>query len=190
MKQGLLRVQKTVCRGNPHLDLAERFKLAVRRGTPRMWVLQVRRWLPCPLWQAQHLGNRHIPFVLKCGAVLNSTLTCIPISLTIVKIGWWFNICSKFNGLSRWLSGKVSACQCRRRRFDSWVGKNPWRRKWVPTSVCLPGESHRQKSLVGYSACGHRESDMIEWLSMCTCINSIVAILLEMILIMVSWSCL
>ena len=65
-------------------------------------------------------------------------------------------------GLSRWLSGKVSACQCRRRRFDPWVGKNPWRRKWVPTSVCLPGESHGQKSLVGYSACGHRESDMIE----------------------------
>ena len=35
----------------------------------------------------------------------------------------------------------------------------PWRRKWQPTSVFLPGESHEQKSLVGYSPWGHKESD-------------------------------
>ena len=35
--------------------------------------------------------------------------------------------------------------------FDSWVGKIPWRRKWQPTLVFLPGESHRQRSLVAYS---------------------------------------
>ena len=40
-----------------------------------------------------------------------------------------------------WLSGKESACQYRRCRFDSWVGKIPWRRKWQPTPVFLPGES-------------------------------------------------
>ena len=35
--------------------------------------------------------------------------------------------------------------------FDSWVGKIPYRRKWQPTPVFLPGESHGQRSLVGYS---------------------------------------
>ena len=40
----------------------------------------------------------------------------------------------------RWLSSKESTYQCRRHRFDSWVGKIPWRREWLPTPVLLPGE--------------------------------------------------
>ena len=43
-------------------------------------------------------------------------------------------------GLPWWLSGKESACQCRRCRrhgFDPWVEKIPWRRKWQPTPVFL-----------------------------------------------------
>ena len=35
--------------------------------------------------------------------------------------------------------------------FDPWVRKMPWRREWQPTPVFLPGESHGQRSLVGYS---------------------------------------
>ena len=46
--------------------------------------------------------------------------------------------------------------QCRGHRFDPWVRKIPWRRKWQPTPVCLPGKSRGQKSLGGYSLCGHR----------------------------------
>ena len=42
------------------------------------------------------------------------------------------------------------------------VGKIPWRRQWLPTPVFLPGESHRQRSLVGYSPWGRKESDMTE----------------------------
>ena len=38
--------------------------------------------------------------------------------------------------------------------FNSWVGKIPWRRPWQPTPVFLPGESHGQRSLVGYSPRG------------------------------------
>ena len=53
-------------------------------------------------------------------------------------------------GLPRWLSGKESACQCRRYRLDPWVRKIPWRREWIPTPVFLPGESHGQRSLVGF----------------------------------------
>ena len=59
-------------------------------------------------------------------------------------------------------SGKEPTCQCRRRGFDSWVRKIPWRRAWQPTPVFLPGESHGQRSLVGYSPWGHKESDTTE----------------------------
>ena len=55
-----------------------------------------------------------------------------------------------------WLSGKESTCQCRRHGFYPWVGKIPWRRRWQPTSVFLPGKSHKQRSLVGYSPRGCR----------------------------------
>ena len=48
--------------------------------------------------------------------------------------------------------------QCRRSRLDPWVGKSPWRREWLPAPVFLPGEFHGQRSLVGYSPWGHKES--------------------------------
>ena len=66
---------------------------------------------------------------------------------------------------SWWLSGKRTCLQCRRRkryRFNSWIGKIPWRRAWQPTPVSQPGESHGQRSLAGYSPCGHKESDTTE----------------------------
>ena len=53
--------------------------------------------------------------------------------------------------LPRWHSGKEFTCQCKRHRFNPWVGKIPWRRKWQPTPVYLPGKFHGQRSLVGYS---------------------------------------
>ena len=49
-------------------------------------------------------------------------------------------------------SGKEPACQCRRYkrlRFNPWVRKIQWGRKWQPTPIFLPGESHGQRSLVG-----------------------------------------
>ena len=62
-------------------------------------------------------------------------------------------------------SGKEPACQCRRLkkcRFDPWVRKIPWKRARQSTPVLLPGESHGQRSLAGYSPRGHKESDMTE----------------------------
>ena len=38
--------------------------------------------------------------------------------------------------------------------FNPWVGKIPWRRKWQPTPVFLPGESHGQRSLLGLHSKG------------------------------------
>ena len=50
-------------------------------------------------------------------------------------------------------------------RFDPWVGKIPWRNKWQPTPVILPGEFHGQRSMVGYSLWGGKESDTTERLT-------------------------
>ena len=47
---------------------------------------------------------------------------------------------------------------------DPWVGKIPWRRKWQPILVFLPGESHGGRSLVGYSPWGRKESDTTDQL--------------------------
>ena len=52
--------------------------------------------------------------------------------------------------------------KCRTPSFNPWVRKSPWRRKWQPTPVLLPGESHGQRSLVGYSPQGHKKSDTTE----------------------------
>ena len=46
--------------------------------------------------------------------------------------------------------------------FQPWVGKIPWRRKWQPTPLFLPGEFHGQRSLAGYNPWGHKESDTAE----------------------------
>ena len=58
--------------------------------------------------------------------------------------------------------GKESACQCRsclRQEINPWVRKIPWRRAWQPTPVFLPGESHAQRGLVGYTPWGCKELD-------------------------------
>ena len=56
----------------------------------------------------------------------------------------------------------IPTCQCRRRRFDPWVRKIPWRRACQPTPVVLPGKFHGQKSLLGYSPWGRKELNTTE----------------------------
>ena len=60
--------------------------------------------------------------------------------------------------------GKSVCLQCGRPGFSPWVRKIPWRRKWQPTPGFLPGKSHGQRSLVGYSPRGPKESDTTEQL--------------------------
>ena len=61
---------------------------------------------------------------------------------------------------SPWFSGKESARQ--EMQAQSLAGEDPQRRKQLPTPVLLPGESHGQRSLMGYSPWGHKESDRTE----------------------------
>ena len=65
-------------------------------------------------------------------------------------------------------SGKEPTCQCRKHkrcRFNPWVGNILWQRAWQPTLVSVPGESHGERSLGGYSPWGCKESDMTDRLS-------------------------
>ena len=81
--------------------------------------------------------------------VLNNWCIICIIALTLYMLNVWL----------RW----QSAClQCKRPGFDPWVGKNPWRKKWQPTPVVLPGKSHGRRNLIGYSPWGHKESDTTE----------------------------
>jgi len=50
-----------------------------------------------------------------------------------------------------WLRRLTVCLQCGRPRFNPWIWKISWRRKWQPTPVFLPGKSHGQKSLVGHN---------------------------------------
>ena len=72
-----------------------------------------------------------------------------------------------------WWHRRWSVClQCGRPGFDPWVGKIPWRRKWQSTPGLLPGKSHGQRSLVGYSPRGCKESDTTErlhYIVICIC---------------------
>ena len=65
-------------------------------------------------------------------------------------------LCSNFPFLSILGASRVAQW---RHGFDPWVGKMPWRRKWQPTPVILPGKSQEQRSLAGYSPWGRKEWD-------------------------------
>ena len=68
--------------------------------------------------------------------------------------------CPFNSGLPRWLSGKEFSYQCRRCRFNPWIGRSPERGNGKP--VFLPGKSHGQRSLEGYSPWVCKESDTTE----------------------------
>ena len=74
-------------------------------------------------------------------------------------------ICFIFH-YSRQLSQYRIFLQCRSPRFDPWVRKILWRRRWQTTPVSLPGKSHGQRSLVDCIPWGHKESGTTERLTL------------------------
>ena len=109
------------------------------QGGKRGWVMLLKSQPDLLLFQLLWIQKRFCPLLIPC---MNSS---------------W---------ASWWLSDKESACQCRRCRFDPWIRKIPWIRKWQPTPVFLSGKSHGQNmSLVGYRPWVWIELDMTEWLS-------------------------
>ena len=94
-----------------------------------------------------------LPDVLRCpplGSATERELSGIILS-TPLGVRWGFPA-----GTS-----EEPACQCsrcKRHEFDPWVWKIPWRRARQPTPVFLPGESHGQRSLAGYTFHGVTKS--------------------------------
>ena len=70
--------------------------------------------------------------------------------------------------IPRWHSSKEFARQCwshKRCRFDPWVGKIPWKRKYQLAPIFFPRKFQGQRNLVGYSQWGHKDLDPTEQLS-------------------------
>ena len=86
------------------------------------------------------------------------------IMIMYIHVCVYICMCMYLHGPPQWLNGKEPACWC---EFDPWVMNIPWVRKWQPTPEFLPGKAHGQRSLVGYSPWGCKESDMTEQLSTC-----------------------
>ena len=105
---------------------------------------------PCPgapLLQQPLLVQLPPPFILLAFHVLMfSVLIVIFLSYPLSLISFLIkNTCVL--GFSWWINGKESTCPCRKGRFNRWIRKIPWRRKWQPTPVFLPGKSHGQRKL-------------------------------------------
>ena len=103
-------------------------------------------WL-CPLFSYVPPGSW-----LHCSGPVSSS----------VKWGYWYP-CYRF-----FATRDYTTCSEKQRLWNSHSSFNhkPWSRKWPPSPVCLPGESHGQRSLVGYSLPGgHKESDTTERLT-------------------------
>ena len=81
-------------------------------------------------------------------------------------------ICLLIFGVPWCIKQERICLQCKRPRFHPWVRKIPWRREQQPIPVFLPGESHGQRSLAGYSPWVHKESDTTKQLTHSSCIQS------------------
>ena len=105
--------------------------------------------------------NDHFSLLLKFGSIYNTFQFLIIFSFTKLKA---------FQSILTWNETvNIHCLQCRRHErpgFNPWVRKISWRRKWQPTPVFFPGESHGLRSLPGYSAKGRKELDMTERLNM------------------------
>ena len=96
-----------------------------------------------------------------CLALLRDTAFILP---SMSKLSSYWSPTAKFSlpaGVMPCGSIVKNSPATRRLRFDPWVRKIPWKRKWQSTLVFLPGKSHRQTSLAGYSPWGHSQT----WLS-------------------------
>ena len=95
-----------------------------RRLTVLIRFLCTPRIQTCQYWALLFKVHSHIKY---------STIFSLPLHLSIA---WW-------------IKQKRISLQCRRRGFDPWVRKIPWRREWKAIPVILPGELHGQRRLVG-----------------------------------------
>ena len=98
-----------------------------------------------------------------------STLLTI-VTMLYITFSWliyFITISCNFRLLHQFLTMASPVAQTVKSLLAMWAisgSEFPWRRKWQPSPVFLPGESHGWRSLVGCSPWGHREQDTAEWL--------------------------
>ena len=103
---------------------------------------------------------------LACHLLICSSLTgthsftvlALLFLVVFILFFWFVEVCYPHYWPPWWHRSKEFTCQCRRHGIDPWVRKIPWRRKWQPTLVFLPGKSHGQRSLVSYRPRGWQKS--------------------------------
>ena len=104
--------------------------------------------------------NMHV-----CGCLCIYAYTCVYICVCVCVLSLTYAftcICTDRMDFPGGSDDKESASNAGDPGSIPGVRKIPWRRVWQPTTVFLPGESHGQRSLTGYSPWGHKESDMTE----------------------------
>ena len=120
----------------------------------RVLGLPLRSLYPAWSWNLRIPAHSCIPTLSVC---LQPIILLLPLSFLIhhfKKKSLWSKM-----GFPGGASGKEPACQCRRHKrhkVQSLGWKIPWRRAWQLIPVCLPGESHGQRRLAGYSPWGHK----------------------------------
>ena len=100
-------------------------------------------------------GSRHMAVVTESGQIRKEPASQGTLRLKETA----FKDPGELEGQMRTNLHPFLCLQCRRPRFDSWLGKILWRRELLPTPVFWPGEFHGQRSLAGYSPLGHKVRD-------------------------------
>ena len=138
-------------------------------ATPPHWPLPtltpVGSWLSRPRLELSVISKLNSKFLEGMSVLFLSVLSIYSAMLYKALIH-----STKFSGYLRASRTSLQAQTVKRlptmqdTRFNPWVGKIPWRRKWQPTPVLLPGKFHGRRILVGYSPWGRKELDTTEQL--------------------------
>ena len=133
---------------------------------PRL-ILSAEKHTPRALKLKQHTQAFHIEALITPYLFISTDPYCLTHSSHTLHLHTL--VCPHSpTGLPWWVRQSRICLQCGRPRFSPWVGKVPWRRKWQPTPVFLPGESRGQRNLVGYSLWSCKALDTSEQLTLFT----------------------
>ena len=123
--------------------LAVRFFTTEPPAKPTLWSIDSSPCSLCFRHQACLLFPGFVQWMLLLGMLLPSRPLCSALLPEIL---------SGSSQVAQWQRIHLQQGRC---EFDPWIRKIPWRRKWQPTPVFLPGEFHGQRNLVGCSQWGH-----------------------------------
>ena len=144
-------------------------RVCVLSGFSHVWLCAPNGLQPTRLLWPWYFTGKSTGVGCHCLLQIFSLLLCNLLFIFLFAIMYWTtfapvylvmshfcNACLLFHCMDELLNGKEPTCKCRSRRFDLWVRKIPWRRKWLSAPVFLPGEFHEERSLACSSPWGCR----------------------------------